>query len=214
MSQNILASWQFSTKTDSQSLVIPDGCRDLIIKLSPGRKPHWFISALDVKTRQVEINAGESMQGFRLHPGTRLDEARLLNSVQEQTFARVEEIHNRIDNFCRLNPTVAEALAACNTELRSVSRIAKTLGLSQRSLQRLLSRETGQSPGFWIQLARVRQAARATLGYSTLVDIADLYGFADQAHMTREFRRWLNVTPATLPGNKQIVEQLISPGFG
>lgn len=73
----------------------------------------------------------------------------------------------------------------------------------------MVKRETGRPPSYWLLLARVRQSAEA-LTFQTrsqrvsLAEHADMHNFADQAHMTREFRRWLNTSPSRLrPGKAQ-----------
>lgn len=76
------------------------------------------------------------------------------------------------------------------------SRIARRLGMSERTLHRHLSDhgETFQA----ITTAARRDAAQSLLASTahSLTDIAFLTGFSDQTAFTRAFRRWTGKTPA------------------
>ena len=50
MTINILDIWQSAPKTDTTAIVVPDGCRDLIVRKIPGEKPYWFLSSLEEHT--------------------------------------------------------------------------------------------------------------------------------------------------------------------
>ena len=70
---------------------------------------------------------------------------------------------------------------------------------SERNMRRLLVEYTGRPPSYWQQLARIRATARAIAGSDEpLAALAAEYHFADQAHMSRDIRRWLGCTPAML----------------
>ncbi len=153
------------------------------------------------------------MQGLRLKPGTRIDEEQLLASVQHQDL-ELSELNCRIDSYSRQLPTVIEALECLESDVSSVAAAAKQLGMSERTLQRLMMRETARPPTYWIQLARIRGAARAMRESLPLVEIAFIHGYADQAHMSREFRRWLNISPSRLQADSQRLDLIDESGFG
>lgn len=78
----------------------------------------------------------------------------------------------------------------------SKSRIARRLGMSERTLQRHLT-ERGET--FQALATRARRDAAESLLTSTnhpLADIAFLTGFSDQTAFTRAFKRWTGMTPA------------------
>ncbi|MEE9322003.1 MAG: helix-turn-helix domain-containing protein [Granulosicoccus sp.] len=212
MNNILLAEWQASPRDDTSAIVIPDGCRDLIMCHAPGEKPQWFVSSLEESTYTVPIKADVAMQGFRLLPGARIDEELLLMSVQNMP-VDIDEVSCRLDSYSYVSSSVTEILTCLAVSTNSVASAAHELGVSSRSMQRLLKRETGHSPAFWLQLARVRKAARAVLETSPLAEIAAIYGYSDQAHMTREFKRWLNISPARVRFSSEIVEQLNQPGY-
>ena len=88
-------------------------------------------------------------------------------------------------------PVALQALA----DERDLRRVQRQLGVSERSLQRLVSAATGRPPLYWKRLARLRRAARALGSESPLTALAADHGFADQAHMNLEFQRWMGLTP-------------------
>lgn len=213
MADNLLDTWQDTPRTDRTAAIIPDGCRDLIMHSVPGMRPFWFISKLQDYTCAVPIKAGAIMTGFRLQPGVRIDEARLLASVQRRAL-HLTDIDHRISRFTFLSPAITEALECLASDIGSVAAAATQLGVSRRSLQRLLLHHTGRPPVYWMMLARVRRSARAALGPQPLAEIAADHGYADQAHMSRDFKRWLGTTPTCLRHDPQRRDQLQAPGYG
>ncbi|QSN64854.1 AraC family transcriptional regulator [Caballeronia sp. M1242] len=73
--------------------------------------------------------------------------------------------------------------------------IAAAADLPPYRLFRAFSRETGMTPHEYQRQARVRRAMALIRRGNALSDIAAETGFADQAHLTRTFRRMLGVTP-------------------
>ncbi|MHB1137952.1 MAG: helix-turn-helix domain-containing protein [Microthrixaceae bacterium] len=101
------------------------------------------------------------------------DEGRLVNRV----VAYVEEHH----------------------EVVRVAQLAEHFGCSERSLQRLVRRRLGLTPKWLIQRRRLQEASlrlRAHEPARTLADLAAELGYADQAHLVRDFRTVTGSTPA------------------
>ena len=73
--------------------------------------------------------------------------------------------------------------------------IANASGLSPFRLFRAFERATGMSPHGYQRPARIRFAAGLIRLGHPLGDVAAASGFADQAHLTRSFRRTMAVTP-------------------
>jgi len=212
MSNTILAEWQSTHETNTTAIIIPDGCRDLIMRIAPGGKPHWFISSLEDHTYAVSIKMGEVLKGYRLKPGARIDKEGLLASVQDRHF-ETTDLCEQINDFSFLSPSTVEALDCLACNQTTVAKTAIELGVSQRSLQRLFIQETGRSPVYWMSLARVRKSARTVLTSLPLAEIAALHGYADQAHMSREFKRWLNISPSRLQEDRKVCDQLNAAGY-
>lgn len=212
----ILACWS-GLQEEGTVRVSPDGCRDLILRMDLAKRPVWFISGLQEHTYDVAVASGASFHGFRLRPGTILDDERLLNSLRERD-PEPDQALPLINEFSRLCPKVEEMLA-CLAEASSIDTAAKQLGVPPRQLQRFSMHHTQQSPGYWLRLARVRRAARAVLkpvdsGREPLAAVAADHHYADQAHMTRDFRRWLGTTPTALRTDPELAAQLMESGYG
>jgi len=76
------------------------------------------------------------------------------------------------------------------------SDMAALSGVSIRTLDRDFMRQTGLTPGEFLQITRYHAARKAIRAAKcSLSDIAAEHGYADQAHMTREFRRYAGKTP-------------------
>jgi len=208
----VLDTWQSAPTKDAEFLVIPDGCMDLIVQLSLKAPPYWFISPLAIHSNSVSIRGDVISQGFRLRPGSSIDKTKLLQSVNHQHL-EIEDIYCRIEHSCYLNQGVSDALQCLALELSTVNETAKQLGISERTLQRLLLKETGKPPSYWLSLARVRNCAKHVLDYSSLSQLAFNYGYADQSHMSREYKRWLNISPSKLHCDSEQYQQLQGIGY-
>lgn len=88
-------------------------------------------------------------------------------------------------------------------DVRSVADAAERLGVSARTLQRLAGQYVGLSPAEMIRRRRLQEAAQRvrTDPAASLAEIAAELGYADQAHLTHEFRHRLGFTPATYRGH-------------
>jgi AraC-like DNA-binding protein len=213
MSELVLDTWALTAEQPVAGLVLPDGCRDLIFCHPAGERPLWFVSDLSDRPYEVMVEAGTRMRGFRLQPGAAVDCDALLAAVQGRDCGD-GDVLARIADHVRRPPRVAEALNCLASAVGSVAEAAGLLGVSPRSLQRLVLGATGHTPVAWLQLARARQAARAVAVAQPLAEVADQYGYADQAHMTRAFRRWFGTTPRQLRGDARRQDILAASGYG
>ncbi|MGW1531850.1 AraC family transcriptional regulator [Streptomyces aureus] len=78
----------------------------------------------------------------------------------------------------------------------SLASLAADLGLSRYQLLRAFRSTTGIPPYAWLAQYRVHRARGLLESGLRPAEAAALVGFADQAHLTRWFRRVLGVTPA------------------
>jgi AraC-like DNA-binding protein len=91
------------------------------------------------------------------------------------------------------------AFVEANPQVTRVAQAAEHLGYSERSLQRLLQRRLGLTPKWLIQRRRLQEASlrlRQRGPEETLADLAAELGYADQAHLVRDFRTVTGSTPA------------------
>ncbi|MEU8028946.1 AraC family transcriptional regulator [Streptomyces sp. NPDC049099] len=92
--------------------------------------------------------------------------------------------------------TVRDRLADELTAPPPLSCLAADLGLSRYQLLRAFRTTMGVPPYAWLAQYRVSRARGLLEAGLRPAEVAGLVGFADQAHMTRWFRRVLGVTPA------------------
>lgn len=117
--------------------------------------------------------------------------------------------------FCCLPACVSEALDCLQSGTPTNNDVATELGVSTRTLQRVVNKHTGKSPHFWFSVARVRRAARRLREFDRLTDAEAAFGFSNQAHMAREVVRWFGVTSGSIKvGGSEIFGQLQQSGYG
>ncbi|MEV5431008.1 AraC family transcriptional regulator [Streptomyces sp. NPDC052701] len=103
----------------------------------------------------------------------------------------------------RLARTVRDRLADELLAPPSLASLATDLGLSRYQLLRAFRTATGMPPYTWLAQYRVARARGLLEDGLRPAEVAPLVGFADQAHLTRWFRRVLGVTPAAYRNSVQ-----------
>lgn len=222
MSDLVLDSWRYFSSQTASVVVIPDGCRDVIFRSTPDRPATVFLSSLPLGTDTVAVSTGTDMLGIRLKPGVVVDQTKLLTALRKlppdptanASAPLPAQIIAALEQWCSLPVELDEALHELAKPLATVSGVAQGLCMPVRRLQRLVLRGTGRSPRYWTQLARVRRAARFVSIDKKLAEAAGEFGYADQAHMTRAFRKWLSITPAALQPDSPQTLQLFQSGYG
>ncbi|MFJ6385468.1 DUF6597 domain-containing transcriptional factor [Kitasatospora sp. NPDC092039] len=107
------------------------------------------------------------------------------------------------------DPVAAEVAAMVDRitgapDLCRVDGLAAELGLTVRRLQRLFAEYVGASPKWVLRRARLHEAAERA-GADGGLDLAALaaeLGYADQAHLTRDFTAAVGVSPARYAGTR------------
>lgn len=88
-----------------------------------------------------------------------------------------------------------EYIAAHFTESISLARLSRVTEFSPFHLQRIFFRQTGLPPHAYQTQLRINRAKELLREHQSLCDVAIKTGFADQSHLTRQFRRLVGVTP-------------------
>jgi len=144
-----------------------------------------------------------------------LDAQRLIDRVRAEhsNEERVDDLRQELNTMvARRDPSliaeareVTEVAAAAEHDrtVRRVEQLATLAGISVRTLQRLFDYHVGVSPSFVIRRWRIIEAAEAVQqaiaeggGWSGWATVAAELGYADQAHLARDFRRHLGTSPA------------------
>jgi AraC-like DNA-binding protein len=100
-----------------------------------------------------------------------------------------------------LHPAVRHALARFSApHAASVSEVVAESGYSHRRFLTLFEEATGIAPKRFTRVLRFRRTLeafqRGEVGREGLGALAAALGYADQAHLTREFREHAGITPA------------------
>ena len=91
--------------------------------------------------------------------------------------------------------TACELMHERLAEPPSLAELAANTGLSQFTLLRAFRAQTGLPPHAYLNQLRVRRARSLLDDGRPPADVAALTGFADQAHLTRHFKRVVGVPP-------------------
>ena len=125
--------------------------------------------------------------------GSRTDPDGWLDEVEKWLRCRTADARR---TFVRPEVAAAWQVAQATGGRCRIEDLARTVQLSPRQLRSLMIAETGLSPK---QLCRQFRfdgvVARLADGDRTLAQIAAENGYADQAHLTREFRQMAGCTP-------------------
>ncbi|HET9640415.1 MAG TPA: helix-turn-helix transcriptional regulator [Allosphingosinicella sp.] len=183
----------------------PDGCVEIIRRLEGrsswgGAQPEAFVAGLVTRPAELELSGDARFVALRLWPWAwnrlaLLPSPGLVDRWQDLAeaapgFAMPATVE---DGFAILagrsldEPTAA--LGSAIVGARTVEALARASGRSRRWLQRWFEREVGVPPRRYLRLLRFQQALTGMQeSADSLALQAAEHGFADQAHMAREFR--------------------------
>lgn len=127
-----------------------------------------------------------------------------LSEVQERLYrapdsaARVHVVEQfLLDLPYARDPVVSRAITMLDTPADDarVAQIARTLGLSERQLERRFRARVGIVPKRFATLRRFERAVALAAGAPSLTAAALAAGYYDQSHFIRDFRRFVGVSP-------------------
>jgi AraC-like DNA-binding protein len=98
----------------------------------------------------------------------------------------------------QLDPRLMQALNALADTDIALPELAARVGLSPQRLRTLARAQLGMSLARLRVWIRLRHAATVLQDGRSLADAASAAGFADQAHLTRQMREMMGLTPATV----------------
>jgi AraC-like DNA-binding protein len=183
----------------------PDGCIEIIRRLR-GRsawgaaQPESFVAGLVTSPAELELSGDSRFVGLRLWPWAwnalaRIPSPRLVDRWQDLAsaapgFAMPATIE---EAFAAMAPVTLDGRTAALGEAivgsRTVEALSAASGRPRRWLQRWFEREVGVPPRRYLRLLRFQETLVALQrSEGSLALQAAEHGFADQAHMAREFR--------------------------
>ena len=74
----------------------------------------------------------------------------------------------------------------------------RPLDLTERTAQRHFLRATGLTYAAYVQIERARHATQLLRTGKSILDVVELAGYFDQAHLTRSLRRFIGETPQNI----------------
>lgn len=203
----VAAVWSFAAGDASSSIVAADGCFDLIVRVEPTGQPSAFVYTPVTLAHAVSIGAGTRLAGVRLRPGygaLAANDPEVLRAVErhvndERSSDELESLVVAAIGERRGPPDILmDFLEAARRRAGRVRLSAVSRGACQRELQRACQRWLGITAKAFLRIERVRAARGAIRAGLPLAVVAADFGYADQAHLTRDVRQLLGVTPRQL----------------
>lgn len=171
----------------------PDGCIEVIRRLAGrsrwnGDQPAGFAVGLIERPEPFEISGDARFEALRLWPWAwplvgHLPLAALRGRWLPFDAPDFDAIETRLAAATDLNRIGRAILAA-----ESVAEMSALTGMNPRALQRWFAANVGLPPRRYLRLLRFQRAFETAPGQSSLAGHAAETGFADQAHMAREFK--------------------------
>ncbi|MES2989094.1 MAG: helix-turn-helix domain-containing protein [Pseudomonadota bacterium] len=184
----------------------PDGCVE-IIRRHAGRsiwhreQPETFVTGLSEHPVALRFSSDARFTGIRLWPwawealggqpcpGFADDWIEAPPALAALTKGDIPA------NLTAALPDAPAEIARAILTSHSVAELATATGLQHRALQRWFATHIGMPPRSYLRLLRFRDAIGAVHNKETLADTAAAHGYADQAHMARDFRALAGVPP-------------------
>jgi len=166
---------------------VPDGCVEVMRRLAgrsrwDGEQPERFAVGLIEKPETFRISGDSRFEGIRLWPWAWALISDIPLAAMRGRWIAFEG-PSEIPEMAALAETGRAILAAS-----TVADMVRDTGMSPRTLQRWFTRNVGMPPRRYLRLLRFQKAFEQVPGDASLAAHAADQGFADQAHMAREFR--------------------------
>ena len=202
----VAAAWQFDAATARSSIVAADGCFDFIAVHDKARGRCSAYVYTPVTAAHVVASAAHTrFVGVRLQPGygAALRECgpELARRVAADGPSSVDALEAMVvDTLDAVTPPelVHEFVALARASLGEHRLTSRATGSAERELQRACQRWLGLSPKVFLRIERVWAARRKIREGHPLAAVAAELGYADQAHLSREVKQLLGVTPRAL----------------
>ena len=177
---------------------VPDGCVEIITRLGgrsrwDGEQPARFAVGLADGPAEFEISGDACFAAVRLWPWAwSLVGDRPLVELRGRWLPYdgpdLDEIERRLAGEAEL-AIIGRAILGAAT----VEEMGRATGMRPRTLQRWFARHVGLPPRRYLKLLRFHKAFEQVPEQPSLADHAAAQGYADQAHMARDFRAMAGV---------------------
>lgn len=180
-------------------LIEDEGETDLVgVRFWPGGASAWLPPSLSSLTDRVEDASDCGLKQFSSEVSSRLFEARSLDA-RFDVLSTALRCHRRGEP---IDAKVSWALHAMHMDTEPVPAgvLAKRVGISHKHLIALFDRRVGVSPRTLRRVLRfhgVVARLQGTVPPRSWAQVATEGGYADQAHLIREFQEFAGCTPRT-----------------
>ena len=185
----------------------PDGCVELIRRLAgrsrwEGEQPESFAVGLIGAPTAFEISGDARFAAIRLWPWAwPLIGTNRLAELRDRWIPFSHPLLDALPDFAAAAalfpaPLGLNELGRALVGAETVAAMGAAAAMAPRRLQRWFARHVGLPPRHYLRLLRFQKAFEQVPDAASLADHAAAQGFADQAHMAREFREMAGV-PAT-----------------
>jgi AraC-like DNA-binding protein len=177
---------------------VPDGCVEIITRLAgrsrwEGDQPERFAVGLIERPEGFESSGDARFEALRLWPWSwALIGDRPLAELRGRWLAFDGPPAAEIEQRLAAEPGLA-AIGRAILGAATVEEMGVATGMSPRTLQRWFARHVGLPPRTYLRLLRFHKAFEQVPEQPSLADHAAARGYADQAHMARDFRAMAGV---------------------
>jgi AraC-like DNA-binding protein len=206
--------------------VLPDACVDIVfvnddppVVVGPWTEPFVVRLAAGTKIVGARLHPGHAPGLLGMPAAELLNQSALLSDVWGQNRARfapvldlarstsrrsglAETLDRATGLAAKPDPVVAASIRwLARHSYGRVEQLSKWIGMSHRQLQRRFVAAVGYGPKIFqsvLRFQRLLNFASEPGTQHSFADLAAISGYADQAHMTREARRFANCTPTIL----------------
>ncbi len=180
----------FGTATRRTRFPLKRGCDYLGVRFRPGRAFN-LLTMTPAQLADCWVSASDALS-FSLEEvaesALRDDVFDRIDVVLEREFRRCAQTRSRVDD-------AVDAIEASHGAMH-MREAAEVFGRGNRQLQRAFLEAVGLSPKSFARIARFRYASAlvASRRYR-LADVAAIAGYADQSHMSNDFRNLSGASP-------------------
>lgn len=232
--------WLSRNNRDTEHLVLPDGGVDVVYgvggvtfsmaygvatrKSFCSMAPGFHYLGISFRSGQIRhfLNVAQnhitddsvSINGLAgLSPESFADEI-----ASGETFKRIDKaLLDWMGRRSIESSAVDVALAAIDRNIHSVSieSVASQVGVSRRQLERHFLRDVGTSPKTYARIRRWKYTfdLLRTQRNMALADIAQVAGYADQSHMSRDFRHYAGQSPRSFAVDAFVQDQQATSSY-
>ncbi|MBZ6489483.1 helix-turn-helix domain-containing protein [Priestia aryabhattai] len=201
--------------------ILPDACVEIIFELNPS-KPTALIGGSVLKNKEIRFLSGIQYFGIRLLPeyGIKLPDDLIIDETIPSSFFVKQEhlieqmlMDSSLQNCIRLFNHFIHSDAFTTRSVPGfipysiqqsylnrgnieINQLAEKTGYTVQYFRKKFEQYTGLTPKLFNRIIRFQSSLNNILNQnSNLLDIVEEYGYYDQAHLIREYRKFNYLTP-------------------